>query len=175
MRRWLIISGIVFIVAILGFGATMYFTPQPNWATDARQLKVSVDRVVFKGVVRVDTKLFHVKNGGNKPIQVKVSLTNLENLHDGNFTDVRNLSKKFLKSYLPHLRFAPSRFTLNPNDSQGIKIVLQRLPELEPSIFRLFLYFCVVTKKSDLQQECRPKSDQSSITIPIVIDHRKTQ
>jgi len=146
----------------------------PNTAAAQGNLLLMPKRVVFEGAKKYEE--INLANIGKDTARYVITLMHVRMKEDGGFIEINepgegeNFADKFI-------RFFPHSVALGPNESQVVKIQLNRSAELTTGEYRSHLYFRAVPNALPLGEE-KPAKDSGisiklqpvfGITIPVII------
>lgn len=131
-------------------------------------------RVVFEGAKKYEE--LNLANTGKDTARYVISLMHVRMREDGSFEEITEPGpgENFADKYL---RFFPRSVVLGPDESQVIKIQLNRTNELTPGEYRSHIYFRAVPNEAPLGQTLPVKDSTISvklvpifgISIPVII------
>ncbi|MFT3703171.1 MAG: hypothetical protein QM802_12410 [Agriterribacter sp.] len=146
----------------------------PQYAHSQGNLLLMPRRVVFEGSKKYEE--LNLANTGKDTARYVISLMHLRMKEDGSFEEINepgpgeNFADKFI-------RFFPRSVVLGPDESQVIKIQLNRTSELTPGEYRSHIYFRAIPNQAPLG-EATPSKDSTisvklipvfGISIPVII------
>ena len=152
-------------------------TPAPPLASGPGDLLVAPTRVVFEG--RKRSTEVNLSNIGQVRATYRVSLVRMEMDENGAFKELPfDPGTENLKSLF---RFSPREVTLEPQESQTVRIQVRKPAELAAGEYRLHMVFRAVppTQEAALH-EAAPKGISIKLTpvygiaIPLIIRHGET-
>jgi hypothetical protein len=154
----------VFVSALLTF----------NNAFAAGQLMVTPTRIVFEGNER--TKQVNLINNGSESGRFRVSFVRREMTEDGKFEDVPQGVPGMYSDEI--IRFSPRQVTLEPGQSQTVRLMLRKKPGMSDGEYRSHMLFQtlpdpVATDVSNITGESNVLSVSLvpviGITIPVIV------
>ncbi len=153
LRFSLIISGLI-ILLVLSTGETQ---AQGN-------LLIMPRRIVFEGAKK--SEQITVANTGKDTAKYVVSIVQMRMKDDGSFEKITtpDSGQYFSDKYI---RFFPRTITLAPNESQVIKMQLNKAGKLAAGEYRSHIYFRALPKEKPLGEEEASK-DTAAISIKLV-------
>ncbi|MEO5683524.1 MAG: hypothetical protein ABIQ88_12825 [Chitinophagaceae bacterium] len=121
-------------------------------------------RIVFEGAKRYEE--INLANTGRDTARYAISLMHVRMNKDGGFTEITEPGEgeRFADKYI---RFFPHSVTLGPDESQVIKIQLNRSNELTAGEYRSHIYFRAIPNEAPLGEK-QPAVADSSISVKLV-------
>ena len=131
-------------------------------ASAGGDLLVAPTRVEFED--RERTKIINVVNNGNEEATYRISFKNMSMDADGAYHDITTPQngEKFAD---PYLKFSPRSVTLKPGQSQTVRIMLRRQPDMQAGEYRSHLLFTALPPQSSGENVEATPSDQLSIKL----------
>ena len=168
--RLLIVSALVLLLSALC---------NINDAFAAGQLMVTPTRIVFEGNER--TKQVNVINNGSEAGRFRISFVRRKMTEDGKFEAVdENEPGMYSDNYI---RFSPRQVTLQPGQSQTVRLMLRKKRDMEDGEYRSHLLFQSLpdAAASDINELAGNRSEGLSvqlipvigITIPVIVRQGK--
>jgi hypothetical protein len=127
-------------------------------------LLITPRRVVFEGNRRsFDLSL---SNTGQDTSTYSISLIQIRMTENGGFEQITepDPGQKFADKYI---RFIPRSVTLGPNESQTVKVQVQKSNDIEPGEYRSHFYFRAEPKPTPLGEKEKSGEDTTAISIKI--------
>ena len=132
-------------------------------------------RVVFEGAKKSADLI--LANTGADTAKYVVSIVQMRMKNDGSFEQITNpdSGQYFADKYI---RFFPRTVSLAPNESQTVKMQLNKADKLAPGEYRSHIYFRSVPKQTALGEEASSKDTTQlsvklvpifGITIPVIV------
>jgi len=160
-------TGCVVFLVILQFIFPSGITAQGN-------LLLMPRRIVFEGSKRYEE--INLANTGRDTARYVISLMHVRMKEDGSFEEITapGEGENFADKYI---RFFPHSVTLGPDESQVIKIQLNRSNELTAGEYRSHIYFRAIPNEAPLGEK-QPVADSAisihlvpvfGISIPVII------
>lgn len=137
-------------------------------------LLITPTRVVFEG--RKQSKPIYLVNVGKEKATYSVSFIENDQTEEGGYTRVDPSAKDKMFAE-PYLRFYPRTISLEPGESQTIKLQCRRTPEMKDGEYRSHMYFRSEVYYEPLG-ESKPDTTNTisvkltpvfGITIPVII------
>jgi hypothetical protein len=171
-KQRLLCSSLPFIVTFSTLLLLQLFTPVSTHCQG--NLLLMPRRVVFEGSKKYEE--LNLANIGKDTARYVISLMHVRMKEDGSFEEINepgpgeNFADKFL-------RFFPHSVVLGPDESQVIKIQLNRTNELKPGEYRSHIYFRAVPNEAPLGETVPVKDATISvklvpvfgISIPVIV------
>ena len=154
----LLIIGVIFL--IIG----TIISPMKSLAQG--DLLVFPKRLVFDGTKKSES--VNLNNTGKDTARYLVSFIQIRMKEDGSF---ENITQPDPGQYFaePYLRIYPRSVILGPNESQVIKIQLQKTDQMAPGEYRSHLYFRAMPDAKPLGEKGIKKDTSVSATLTAVI------
>ncbi len=138
-------------------------------------LLITPRRVVFEGPKK--SQELNLANTGKDTSTYSISVIQYRMKEDGSFEQITepDPGQRFAS---PYIRFFPRTVTLGPNESQVVKMQLNKTGELTPGEYRSHIYFRAVPDQVPLGEEMESIDTGSisvrispvfGITIPVII------
>ena len=118
-------------------------------------LLITPTRVVFEG--RKQSRSIYLVNVGQEKATYSVSFIENDQTEEGGYTRVDPSAKDKMFA-TPYLRFYPRTISLEPGESQTIKLQCRRTPEMKDGEYRSHLYF-----RSEVNYEPLGESEPDTI------------
>ncbi|MES2285363.1 MAG: molecular chaperone [Bacteroidota bacterium] len=172
--RFLILNyPLILIVSVLLLAPSIRSTAQGD-------LLVFPKRIVFDETKK--SQSINISNTGRDTSRYIISFVQIRMKEDGNF---ENITQPDPNQYFadPYLRIFPRQVVLGPNESQVVKIQLQKTDQIVPGEYRSHLYFRAMPDVKPLGEKEIQKDTASisvklipvfGITIPIIIRKGET-
>lgn len=138
-----------------------------NQASAAAQLMISPTRVIFEGSER--TKKVNIINNGAEAGRYRISFVRRKMLDSGQIEAVEENEPGMYSDEM--VRFSPRQVTLQPGQSQTVRLMLRKKRDLEDGEYRSHLMFQALpdASTSDIEDLASTESNKVSIKlIPIV-------
>lgn len=147
----------------------------------ASQLMVSPTRVVFEG--RTRTARVTLANIGDKAGSYRISFVQRQMTESGNLAEIKNEIPGMYADTM--VRFSPRQVTLNPGQSQTVRLLLRKKSGLEDGEYRSHLLFQALPDPEATSIQALSDKDEGKIqvqlipvvgvTIPVIVRQGKLQ
>lgn len=152
---------------------------QPAYAQGIGNLTVTPTRVVFEG--RTRSEVITLVNNGSEPAIYRISIVEMRMREDGGFEIVtEDMKQSAIRSAREMFRYAPRQVDLQAGQTQSIRILLRKPPELPEGEYRSHMLIQAIPKEGAGQSvETLGGSQELSInltiipgiTLPIIVRH----
>ncbi|MCK5276458.1 MAG: molecular chaperone [Alphaproteobacteria bacterium] len=171
MRYSLILAlATALIVSLLG---------EPVYAQGVGNLTITPTRLVFEG--RTRSNVITLVNNGSQAATYRVSVVEMRMREDGSFERIgEDMDQSAVRSARGMFRYAPRQIDLQPGQTQSIRILLRKPPELPEGEYRSHMLIQAIPKKgAGRSVESLGGSGDLSInltiipgvTLPIIVRH----
>ena len=163
----------VIIASIILIKITLF----PSYLLAQGDLIVFPKRIVFEGSQKMHT--LNLANTGEQKAKYTISFVQIRMKEDGGF---ENITEPDSGQYFadPHLRIFPRTVTLEPKESQLIKIQLRKAKLINEGEYRSHIYIRSIPNKAPLSNDRNELNEDSSevvvrlvpiygITLPVLI------
>lgn len=155
-------TGAALLVLLTGFGCGL---PRPVLA--AAQLVVAPTRIVFEG--RTRTASVNLINRGDKVGTFRIKFERKRMTEDGSVVPLKTIKPGELFAD-QMVRYAPRQITLQPGQSQVVRLMLRKPPNLSDGEYRSHMLFQHIPSSSgsDIASQAGESSGLSIRLIPII-------
>lgn len=167
--------------AILAFAATLIclLPGEPVFAQGIGNLTISPTRLVFEG--RTRSEVITLVNNGSEPAIYRISVIEMKMRNDGGFERLpEEADPSAVQSAKGLFRYAPRQVNLQPGQTQSIRILLRKPPELPEGEYRSHVFIqAIPTEGAGRSVENLGGSQDLSInltiipavTLPVIVRH----
>jgi len=152
---------------------------EPAHAQGIGNLTITPTRVVFEGRTRSD--VVTLINNGSEPATYRITVIEMRMREDGGFERIEEgANQSAVVSAKGMFRYAPRQVELQPGQTQSIRILLRKPPELAEGEYRSHLFIRAIPKEgAGRSVESLGGSQDLSInltiipgvTLPIIVRH----
>lgn len=163
-------SSVILVAAMFLAALAVLFTADYSYA---QSLTLSPNRIIFEGRDNKDTVL--VSNGSDSVRSYRVALLKRRMLENGKYVDVKDGEEEPGELYANDIvRVSPRAFSLEPNTSQTIRLLVRKPKDLPDGEYRSHLRVQILpeTKAPSIAQEGKigiSVKVNYGITIPIIV------
>lgn len=152
---------------------------EPVYAQGVGNLTITPTRLVFEG--RTRSNVITLVNNGSQAATYRVSVVEMRMREDGSFERIgEDMDQSAVRSARGMFRYAPRQIDLQPGQTQSIRILLRKPPELPEGEYRSHMLIQAIPKKgAGRSVESLGGSGDLSInltiipgvTLPIIVRH----
>jgi P pilus assembly chaperone PapD len=167
-----------FILALV----TALIVPLPSETAQAQgvgNLTITPTRVIFEGRTRSD--VVTLVNNGSEPATYRISVIEMRMREDGGFERIEEGDDQSPASSAKGMfRYAPRQVELQPGQTQSIRILLRKPPELAEGEYRSHLFVQAIPKEGSGRsvENLGGSQDMSvnltiipGVTLPVIVRH----
>ena len=130
----------------------------------AGQLMVSPTRIVFEGSER--TKQVNLINNGSETSRYRVSFVRKKMTADGKFEDVLENESGLFSDEI--VRFSPRQVTLQPGQSQTIRLMLRKKRDMPDGEYRSHMLFQALPDPAATDISQLTDSDSKTVSVQLI-------
>jgi P pilus assembly chaperone PapD len=166
---------ILLLIAVL----TAPLAHKPAAAQGLGNLTIAPTRVVFEG--RTRSEVITLINNGSESATYRISVIEMKMLEDGGFKRLKDgADPASVRSAKEMFRYAPRRVELQAGQTQSIRILLRKPPDLAEGEYRSHLFIQAVPKEGagrsveslgDSQNLSIELTIIPGVTLPIIVRH----
>lgn len=153
-RPYILLAALIFIA----------FLSAASNAHAAAQLMVSPTRIVFEGNER--SKQVNLINNGSDTGRFRISFVRRNMTADGRFEEVAEDEPGLYSDEI--VRFSPRQVTLQPGQSQTIRLMLRKKRDMQPGEYRSHMMFQSLPDPSATDIEQLSNSNSKSLTVQLI-------
>ncbi len=152
---------------------------QPVHAQGIGNLTIAPTRIVFEG--RTRSHVITLVNNGSEPATYRISIVEMRMREDGSFERIaEGADQSAVRSAKDMFRYAPRQIELQPGQTQSIRILLRKPPELPEGEYRSHMFIQAIPKEGAGRsvESLGGNQDLSinltiipGVTLPVIVRH----